>query len=276
MVSERLIHELEVGDLPKIELGNFKWQPVDRVMALTAALTTTADVAADGDQRPIARQFLDNPDFQPAEALTDAEFPLNLLQNKTFAGTGCNTIWRPRSKTPIPPPVAGASPDVLAFNLTAETMAFSGPLGDVPNRGVTAQADLVLRGIPYVQRVGAFENPATGLNDSKKPAGIHFEPGVFMFVPKSDDNPPGQPATINRMASIPHGTTINAQGVAPSTTQTKGSPENHIAPTSIIPFTIKEPHTEVAQPFSQHLNFTGTDHDNRLPNPLNIFNSTWK
>ncbi len=55
MASERLIHEVKVGDLPKIELGNFKWQPVDRVLALHAGASVTADVQT--DQKPIARRF---------------------------------------------------------------------------------------------------------------------------------------------------------------------------------------------------------------------------
>ncbi len=42
--------------------------------------------------------------------------------------------------------------------------------------------------------------------------GIHFEPGMWLFVPSTTN--PNEPVTVARMASIPHGTTIIAQGVA--------------------------------------------------------------
>ena len=218
----------------------------------------------------MAQQFLGETDANAAPVLTDAEFRLNLLENKTFAGTGYNTIWRPRSKKPILPIVAGNKPDVLELNLTAETMAFSKSLGDVPNRGVTEQADLMLKGISYVQRVGAFENPETGSNDSPNPVGIHFEPGLFMFVPKSENNPRGQPATINRMASVPHGTTINAQGQVP--TQRAGRPNMDVE--SINPFTLGDPTALDTNNFNAHMSFDGEDRTNRLPNPLKYFKST--
>lgn len=271
MATQQLEHEVKVGDLPRIDLGNFNWQPVERAFALQAKEAAPAEAKVIG-QKPISQQLLDRPELQPAPPLTEKEFPLNLLQNKTFAGTGYNTIWRPRSNNPILPIVKGQAADVLELNLTAETMAFSGSLGDVPNRGVTAQADLLLKGISYVQRVGAFENIETGLNNSKKPAGIHFEPGVFMFVPASNSNPQGHPATINRMGSIPHGTTINAQGPVPNANQKRGTPE--IKATNIIPFGLNNPASPI--PGFPHLNFEGKvqDGQDRLPDPLNIFKGT--
>jgi hypothetical protein len=97
-----------------------------------------------------------------------------------------------------------------------------------------------------------------------------------MFVPKSDFNPKGQPATINRMASIPHGTSINAQGVAPSSTQKAGKPDMAKDVESIVPFTIGNPASakDVGKNFSDHLSFDGPVQDNRLPNPLKNFKST--
>lgn len=284
MATERLIHEVKTNDLPKIDLGNFAIRPVDRVFQRQAgppgangANGVNGANGANGakpEPKSIAQQFLNGADADGAPALTNAEFPLNLLENKTFAGTGYNTIWRPRSNDPIKPVVAGSGDDVLELNLTAETMAFSKSLGDVPNRGVTDQKDLTLKGISYVQRVGAFENPDTGSNDSPNPVGIHFEPGLFMFVPQSDNNPKGQPATINRMASVPHGTTVNAQGVAPSSTQRAGKPNLDKDVESIIPFDIKAPNTSRAG--FPHLDFDSKDQgsqDNRLPTPLSKFDS---
>lgn len=274
MATERLIHEVKTNDLPKIDLGNFAIRPVDTVFQRQAGppVANGANGAngAKVEPKSIAQQFLNGADANATPVLTNAEFPLNLLENKTFAGTGYNTIWRPRSKKPIEPIVAGTHPDVLELNLTAETMAFSKSLGDVPNRGRSDQADLMLKGISYVQRVGAFENPKTGSNDSPNPVGIHFEPGLFMIVPKSDVNPRGQPATINRMASVPHGTTINAQG--PVTAQKTGRPDMDAE--SIIPFTIDKPEELDTTNFNAHMSFDGEDQKNRLPNPLKDFRST--
>ena len=48
--------------------------------------------------------------------------------------------------------------------------------------------------------------------DKDHAVGIHFEPGVWLAVPKTDK--PREVESLVRMASIPHGTTINAQGIA--------------------------------------------------------------
>jgi len=127
----------------------------------------------------------------------------------TFAGQGFNTIFRPDGKktpTPMPGPVNTTDPpdNVLELNLTDETLSFSNNLGSVPNRGSGNQADAFLNGVPYLQTI----NDVTAGNA----VGIHFEPGLWLAVPVTTD--PGEPVTVARMASIPHGTTIVAQGVA--------------------------------------------------------------
>jgi hypothetical protein len=258
MATERLLHEIRTGDVPKIDAGNFFWQPVNRVSTLHARAPSAE---AKINQKPIAQQLLETPDLQPPPRLDEKSFPLDMLENRTFAGTGYNTIWRPRSKTPLPldAPVPGGAQDVLELNLTAETLTFSKSLGDVPNRGVSAQKDLLLKGLSYVQRVGAFEDFKSGRPDSRNPVGIHFEPGVLMFVPLSNT----QPATINRMASIPHGTTINAQGLVPSVNQIKGPPK--FDSVSIIPFEAGAPDALDLENFKQHLDFKNNDSENRLP-----------
>jgi len=76
-------------------------------------------------------------------------------------------------------------------------------------------------------------NQATGKGDGK-PVPIHFEPGLWMHVPATTKVPVLGP-TLCRMASIPHGTTINAQTLEPSTS-IKGPP--CIPPVSITPFVI--------------------------------------
>ena len=185
----------------------------------------------------------------------------------TFAGNGFNTIFRPQSSaTPtIFPnnPTVGATDNVLELNLTSETLAFANALGSVPNSGLFAQGDIFLSGVPYVQTISDVTNPATGKADGPA-TGIHFEPGLWMRVPASTTNPV-QVESLNRMASIPHGTTINAQGVAPTTT-TPGPPT--ISPANITPFLINSnPPSFITFP-NQTANLTNTL---RLPQDLSTF-----
>ena len=195
--------------------------------------------------------------------------PLLALDNfkGTFVGNGLNTIFRPQSTaTPtIFPKTPPGNPDnVLEINLTTETLAFADALGSVPNRGLFAQGDIFLSGVPYVQTIQDVTNPDTGLADGPA-TGIHFEPGIWMRVPGSTVNPI-RVETLNRMASIPHGTTINAQGDAPTTT-TAGPP---IIPVKkITPFSIDNPSNLIPFP-SQKVASADTA---RLPQNLDKFNS---
>jgi hypothetical protein len=127
----------------------------------------------------------------------------------TFTGQGFNTIFRPdstRTPTPMPGPINTTDPpdNVLELNLTQETLSFNDNLGSIPNRGHANQADAFLNGVPYVQSIS---DVTTGT-----PVGIHFEPGIWLFVPATT-NPAELVTTVARMASIPHGTTIEAQGI---------------------------------------------------------------
>lgn len=139
----------------------------------------------------------------------------------TWVGNGFNTIFRPDSPTtPTPLPVPAGGDNVLELNLTSETLSFSPSLGSVPNRGMV-QADAFLNGVPYLQ---AISDVTTGAS-----VGIHLEPGLWMAVPSTVD--PAEQPTLARMASIPHGTTINAQG----TSRTFAGPPT-IPPVDITPF----------------------------------------
>jgi hypothetical protein len=123
-----------------------------------------------------------------------------------WSGLGFNTIFRPNSPTtPTSFPVTPTDiPDnVLELNLTSETLSFSPSLGSVPNRGMV-QADAFLNGVPYSQTISDITVHGA------KSVGIHVEPGLWMAIPKTTD--PAEGPTVSRMASIPHGTTINAQG----------------------------------------------------------------
>lgn len=195
--------------------------------------------------------------------------PLLVLDNfkGTFAGQGFNTIFRPQSSatpTKFPNnPTQGANDNVLELNLTTETLTFADALGSVPNRGLFAQGDIFLSGVPYVQTVQDVTNPATGKADAPA-TGIHFEPGLWMRVPGSTTNPV-QVETLNRMGSIPHGTTINAQGIAP-TTATPGPPSIPVA--NITPFLINTSPPSFVRFPNQTANLTNTL---RLPQDLTTF-----
>jgi hypothetical protein len=148
-----------------------------------------------------------------------------------WKGSGFNTIFRPEnpiSPTRLPNPVlppGTVSDNILELNLTSESLAFSPSLGSVPNRGTDPQKDIFLNGVPYLQTVNDVTHPAQSI-------GIHAEPGLWMIVPPT--TVPGiKESTVFRMGSIPHGTTIEAQGTFETTS---GPPK--IEPVDITPFKI--------------------------------------
>lgn len=171
-----------------------------------------------------------------------------------WSGNGFNTIFRPDSSaTPTPLPVPAVSDNLLELNLTKENLAFSPSLGSVPNRGEGAQPDVFLNGVPYLQTVQDVTNPAS-------PVGIHVEPGIWAVVPSTAN--PSEGPTVVRMASIPHGTTIEAQGTSVSFS---GAPT--IKPVSITPFAIGSPGSLFSFP-SQVAANGGTT---RIPQDLTSF-----
>ena len=213
--------------------------------------------------------------------------PLSFFQGK-FAGPGFNTIFRPSgpknrenaaknpalgSKFPIDINTeaikkAGVLDDnILELNLTREAWSFSTPLGQVPNRGSEGQDDIVLLGVPYTQSVRDVTNPDNGTGDTSPGRPIHFEPGLFLHVPAVDK--PQSGPTISRLASIPHGTTINATGLAPNPdVETPGPP---IFPKiNIIP-TISPSGGQIST--FPSLSFKPSD-TARLPQDLTLFGKT--
>jgi hypothetical protein len=195
---------------------------------------------ADSNLQPTTLKQPLVPEISPLQPTPQA--PLGVLSNFTgiFAGNGFNMIFRPNSgqttfPNPVsPPPPQPPSENVLELNLTTETLTFSPTLGDVPNRGLEKQVDIALNGVPYVQRINDVTNIKTGKADNPNPIGIHFEPGLWMHVPATTTDPIIAESLV-RMASIPHGTTINAQCLAPTTT-IQGLPK--IAPVDPTPFVI--------------------------------------
>lgn len=128
----------------------------------------------------------------------------------TWHGRGFNTIWRPHFP-------ASAHDRFLELNLTAETLAFSPISGAIPNRGLLQQ-DINMFGLTYMQQI----------SDSSNGSGLHIEPGIWAVVPETTD--PAEPPTVVRMASIPHGTAIIAQGTAATVTGGPSIPDNNIIP----------------------------------------------
>lgn len=131
-------------------------------------------------------------------------------------------IWRPNFGGQ-----SGAKDFFLELNLTQETLSFTDITGSGQNIGIAnrgaLQPDILLGGIAYLQQV----------TDRISGVGQHFEPGVWINVP-STTNPPA-PASVSRMGSIPHGTTINLEGVVFT------APAPFIADTTITPFSVGSP-----------------------------------
>jgi hypothetical protein len=165
----------------------------------------------------------------PAEefaAASPPDPPLGALKafTGTFRGKGFNTIFRPNNRgtaTKLPTSLGFTPTSILELNLTEETLSFSPALGLVPNRG-EMQGDIFLNGVPYLQVITDITNP--GVRSPR----IHVEPGLWMILPRTTE--PHEPGTLVRMASIPHGTTIAAQGGSSLVTGSLAIPPIDIKP----------------------------------------------
>lgn len=173
------------------------------------------------------------PDAVAADAVAAAVAPADLLgllrgfvgtasagkdAQRIWKGTGFNMIWRPNFGSE-----SGTKRHFLQLNFTNETLTFTDITGTgIANRGLL-QTQIFLGGAAYLQTI----------NDSFDNTGQHFEPGVWANVPATTN--PAEQATVVRMGSIPHGTTINMQGVAFEVT----TPQ--FEKSSITPFRIGSP-----------------------------------
>lgn len=212
-------------------------------------------------------------------------FPLDAFQG-AYTGNGFNLIFRPRTKgkaglkgldtgTDVKKlDIASDAPDdnILELNITTEQLSFGGTIDNVPNRGLREQKNINLRCTPYLQTVQDVTNPPTGKGDhADRDWGIHFEPGMWLKVPPASFQ--GDRASIVRMASIPHGTTINAQGFAPKRrTDTvnggeKGGPVFNEIDTT--PFNISNPTSQILDTFTAMVE--GNNADLRIPQNLDKF-----
>ncbi len=141
---------------------------------------------------------------------------------RQWSGQGFNLIWRPNFGNQT-----GTKDFFLELNLTQEVLDFTDITGSGQNVGIAnrgaLQKDILLGGISYLQQV----------TDRVSGVGQHFEPGVWINVPNTTK--PAEPASVVRMGSIPHGTTVNLEGVAFT------APTPLIADTTITPFQVGNP-----------------------------------
>ncbi|MBV8541589.1 MAG: hypothetical protein JO364_16715 [Pseudonocardiales bacterium] len=116
----------------------------------------------------------------------------------TWQGSGFNLIARPdfHDKADL----------YLQLNQTRETLKFEPINASIPNRGF-GQDDIELLGLTYLQQI----------TDASTGGLLHIEPGAWITqretsYPPVPDPPNGK--IVARLGSIPHGTTMLAQGTA--------------------------------------------------------------
>ena len=168
-----------------------------------------------GHSRPAASGQVRGPLLRSPPGAPDPLGPLAGLPG-TWVGSG---------STPSGDPHRASGQDrFLELNLTTETLVFTKINGAIPNRGL-AMPDISMFGVTYMQQIS---EASTG-------AGLHIEPGIWANVPQTSD--PNEPPTVVRMATIPHGTSMLAQGVAEVLS---GGPQ-HIPDNNIFPFFFQTP-----------------------------------
>jgi hypothetical protein len=122
------------------------------------------------------------------------------------------------------------------------------------------QADIFLNGVPYLQAINDVTTPG-------QTVGIHVEPGIWVAVPAT--TAPAEGPTVARMASIPHGTTIEAQGTSSSAPGAPVIPSVDITPFSTPPSGIPaDPQPRIGKFASQTASASNTA---RIPQDLTSF-----
>ncbi|MGA2136003.1 MAG: hypothetical protein ABSH50_27250 [Bryobacteraceae bacterium] len=116
----------------------------------------------------------------------------------TWHGSGFNLVARPdfEDHTNV----------FLELNLTSETTTFSPISSSIPNRGF-AQPDIELFGLTYLVQI----------SDAITGGALHIEPGIWVTQPSTSEpplSPPDGSQLVTRMANIPHGNSLLAQGIA--------------------------------------------------------------
>ncbi len=122
---------------------------------------------------------------------TNAELGVLAGLRGSWNGKGFNLIARPDKQD--------HKTFSLELNATKETLEFTPISGPIPNRG-SQQDDIFFLGLTYLQRV----------SEANESGGLHIEPGIWINVPETEA--PKAPASIVRLATIPHGNSLLAQG----------------------------------------------------------------
>jgi hypothetical protein len=113
----------------------------------------------------------------------------------TWVGAGFNVVWLP---------VHGGHPDFrLKINSTSEILTIAKIGGNIPNRG-SIQPDLNFLGLHYLQRV----------SDAVTHGQLNIEPGLWLNLPPTHADPNPNVSVVARLATIPHGNALLAQGSA--------------------------------------------------------------
>ncbi|MBV9160177.1 MAG: hypothetical protein JO281_01180 [Pseudonocardiales bacterium] len=151
--------------------------------------------------------------FRASASSTTVLADLGPLQDLpgTWVGTGFNLISRPDKHD--------NQKFFLEINSTIETLEFAQIGAPIPNRG-SAQDDIFFLGVRYLQQV----------SDAVTKGGLHVEPGLWLNLPAT--TAPAAPASIVRLATIPHGDALLAQGNA---LEVAGGPQ--IQPANSTPIT---------------------------------------
>lgn len=180
----------------------------------------------------------------PVETFVQQLGPLKELPG-TWRGHGFNLIARPDFE--------GGNDIFLELNPTDEELHFSSIGGPIPNRG-SVQDDIEIFGIHYLQQISDHTNEGA----------IHLEPGIWLNVPETTN--PAEPATVVRMASIPHGTAALIQGTS---FDVAGPPK--IAAANTVPFPIggAVPPTGTMNPFPEY-NLAAPNDFRTNPTPADV------
>jgi hypothetical protein len=125
----------------------------------------------------------------------------------TWVGAGFNVIWLP---------VFQGQPNFrLKINATSEILTITRIGANIPNRG-SVQPDLNFLGLHYLQRV----------SDALTHGLLHIEPGLWLNLPPTPAGPNPNVGVVARLATVPHGNALLAQGGASQILSPKFPPED--------------------------------------------------
>jgi hypothetical protein len=117
----------------------------------------------------------------------------------------------------------------LELNQTDETLDITPISSAIPNRGFL-QGDIELFGLHYLQQI----------SDSVTGGALHIEPGLWVRQPETSNpaiSPPPGGNVVARMGTIPHGTSLLAQGSAIEVPELTGG-TFEIQPVDTAPFPV--------------------------------------